>query len=154
RFYVRDIGGLDAFAPLLASYRDGYVDAEYADEMRGVARVLDAPEEEVLLANLYYDAMKIVLSSSGFACTGIAVETESGPLHARNLDWTTADNLLATETMIANFRRGDELVYRTVGWPGFVGCFSGLAPRRFGITLNAVISEDAPDLAAPIGFVL
>jgi hypothetical protein len=44
---VRDIGGLEAFAPILARYRDAFVEPEPIDEMRGVARVLDAPEEEV-----------------------------------------------------------------------------------------------------------
>ena len=155
RFYVRDIGGLESFAPILASYRDAFVEPEYVEEMRGVARVLDAPEEEVVLANLYYDAMKLVLSSNGFGCTGFAIDTPSGPLHARSLDWTTAENLLATETLVTNFRRGNSApLYRTVGWPGFIGCFSGLAPGRFGVTLNAVLSDDPPELAAPIALVL
>src|SRR5258705_533350 len=55
-FYVRDIGGLERFAPLLRDYCDAFVAPEYIAEMRGVAGVLDAPEEEVLLPNLYYDA--------------------------------------------------------------------------------------------------
>jgi acid ceramidase len=155
RFYVRDIGGLESFAPILTSYRDAFVEPEYVEEMHGVARVLDAPEEEVVLANLYYDAMKLVLSSSSIGCTGFAIDTPSGPLHARNLDWTTAENLLASETLVANFRCGEgEPLYRTVGWPGFIGCFSGVAPGRFGVTLNAVLSDDPPELAAPVSFVL
>jgi acid ceramidase len=154
RFYIRDMGGIAAFGPLLSSYRDGFVEPEYLEEMRGVARVLDAPDDEVVLANLYYDAMKLILSSSGFACTGFVVDTPAGPLHARNLDWMTADNLLATETQVVTFHRGGAPLYRTVGWPGFIGCFSGLAPGRFGITLNAVASDDPPELAAPIALVL
>src|SRR5690349_20236054 len=98
RFYIRDMGGMDAFGPLLSSYRDGFVEPEYLEEMRGVARAIDAPEDEVVLANLYYDAMKLIFSSSGMGCTGFVVDTPAGPLHARNLDWTTANNLLATET--------------------------------------------------------
>jgi hypothetical protein len=154
-FYVRDLGGLEPFAPILASYRDAFVDPEYADEMRGVARVLDAPEDEVVLGNLYYDAMKLVLGAGGLGCTAFAVDTPSGPIHARNLDWWTADGLLASETLVANFRRGGgEPHYRTVGWPGFLGCFTGIAPGRFCVTLNAVLSDDPPELAAPISLVL
>jgi acid ceramidase len=154
-FYVRDIGGLDRFAPLLRDYRDAFVDAEYIAEMRGVARVLDAPEEEVVLANLYYDAIKLVLAG-GVGCTAFAVDTDQGPLHARNLDWTTAEGKLASETLIVSFRRGDAgaPLYRIVGWPGFVGCLSGVAPGRFAVTLNAVLSDDAPELATPTTFLL
>jgi acid ceramidase/N-acylethanolamine-hydrolysing acid amidase len=150
-FYVRDIGGLDKFAPLLCDYRDAFVDPEYIAEMRGVARAVDAPEEEVALANLYYDAIKVVLSG-GIGCTAFAVDTGAGPLHARNLDWITAQGLLASETMIFNFRHGGgDPLYRTVGWPGFVGCLSGVAVGRFAVTLlNAVISDDPPELAPPI----
>jgi hypothetical protein len=156
QFYVRDLGGLGPFASILTEYRDAAVDAEYVEEMRGVARIVGAPEEEVALANLYYDAMKLVLSSSGLACTGFAIDAPEGPLHARNLDWSTADGLLASETVIVNFRRGSSgaPAYRIVGWPGFTGCFTGVAPGRFAVSLNAVISDDPPEIAPPIAFVL
>jgi hypothetical protein len=153
-FYVRDIGGLDKFAPLLRDYRDAFVDAEYVAEMRGIAGAFDAPEEEVVLANLYYDAIKVVLGG-GIGCTAFAVDTDAGPLHARNLDWTTGEGRLASETMIFNFwRGGGEPLYSTVGWPGFAGCLSGIAMGRFAVTLNAVLSDDPLDLAPPITFIL
>lgn len=155
RFYVRDLGGVEGFLSILMSYRDEYVDPEYVAEMRGVARILDAPEEEVVLANLYYDAIKFVLTKGTFACTGFVIDSTQGLIHARNLDWTTADGLLASETVIVNYRRGEgPVVYRTVGWPGFVGCLSGVAPGRFAVTLNAVLSDDEPELAPPITLVL
>ena len=145
RFYVTDLGGLQDFRPMLMSYCEEYVDKEYAAEMRGVARVLDAPEEEVVLANLYYDALKFLLGQGSLGCTGFVVSAASGALHARNLDWTTADGLLASETVVFNFRRGrGPILYRIVGWPGFIGCFSGVAPGRFAVTLNAVLSDDPP----------
>jgi hypothetical protein len=37
-----------------------------------------------------------------------------------------------------------------VSWPGFIGALSGLAPGRFAITLNAVISGESPSLAGAI----
>jgi len=154
-FYVRDIGGIESFGPSLRAYAEAYVPPELVEEMRGVARILDVDEQDVVFANLYYDAMKIVLASPTVGCTGFAVDTASGPLHARNLDWTTAEGLLASETLILNFRRaGEAPLYRTVGWPGFVGCLSGLAKGRFAVTLNAAMSEDPPELAPPMCFVL
>lgn len=155
RFYVTDLGGLQDFRPILMSYCEENVDKEYVAEMRGVARVLEAPEEEVVLANLYYDALKFLLGQGPLGCTGFVVSSSSGLFHARNLDWTTADGLLASETVVFSFRRGPgPILYRTVGWPGFIGCFSGVAPGRFAVTLNAVLSDDRPELAPPITFVL
>jgi hypothetical protein len=77
RFYVTDLGGLQDFRPMLMSYCKDYVDEEYAAEMRGVARVLDAPEEEVVLANLYYDALKFLLGRGSLGCTGFVVSSAS-----------------------------------------------------------------------------
>ncbi|WP_394838124.1 C45 family autoproteolytic acyltransferase/hydrolase [Pendulispora rubella] len=154
KFYLRDLGGLDAFSSVLTGYRDDFVDPEYVAEMRSVARILDAREEEVLLVNLYYDALKLLLASP-MGCTAFAVDTAGPPLHARNLDWTNADGRLAKSTVIVNFHRGEGApLYRTVGWPGFVGCLSGVAPGRFAITLNAVLSDDPPELAPPISLLL
>src|SRR5690242_17075124 len=85
RFYLRDLGGLESFRSMLMSYRDEFVDHEYAAEMRGVAQIIDAPEEEVVLANLYYDAVKFVVTKGMLACTGFAIDSLRGPLHARNL---------------------------------------------------------------------
>jgi hypothetical protein len=52
--------------------------------------------------------------------------------------------------------RGERAVslYRLVGWPGFAGGFSGLAPGRFAVTLNAVFSNDPVEVATPITFLI
>ena len=44
--------------------------------------------------------------------------------------------------------------FTTVGWPGFIGVFSGIAPRRFAVTLNAVISDEPLQAASPVVFLL
>jgi hypothetical protein len=104
----------------------------------------------VLLSNLYYDALKVVL----MACTAFAVDTPEGPLHARNLDWSTQADALARHTRLVRLSRGGRLRATLVGWPGFTGCFSGVAPGRFAVTLNAVLSDDLPQLAASIVYTL
>lgn len=48
------------------------------------------PLDEVVCGNLYYDALKAVL----VGCTAFAVDTPTGPLHARNLDWWTENDSL------------------------------------------------------------
>ncbi|AKV01403.1 hypothetical protein AKJ09_08066 [Labilithrix luteola] len=152
-FYLRDLGGAERFASMIADYGAAFVDEEYRAEMRGIARLLDVPEQDVLLANLYYDALKLVLGSS-MGCTAFAVDTPHGPLHARNLDWTTANGRLAAETILVNFVRDGAPLYRVVGWPGFTACLSGVAPGRFAVTLNAVLGDDPPELATPVSFLL
>jgi len=44
--------------------------------------------------------------------------------------------------------------FTTIGWPGFVGVFSGIAPGRFAVTLNAVLSLELPQIATPVVFLL
>jgi acid ceramidase len=135
--YLRDLGGAAA-CELAAMARGFVVPPEYDDELRGAARALDVPELELVTANLYYDALKAALG-----CTAFVVDTDDGPLHARNLDWWTEDAQLSRHTIEIDVRGASAGPYRMVGWPGFLGCFSAVAPGRFAISLNAVSSRDA-----------
>lgn len=148
-YYVRDIGGVELFGDLLAAYRDAYVAPEYAREMSDLAARLDRSEAEVLLGNLYYDAIKHFIG-----CTAFAVDTRDGPLHARNLDWGTVNQMLSRHTLLVEYWRGGEPRFTVVGWPGFAGALSGVAPGRFAVTLNAVLGEDPPGLAPPMTFLI
>lgn len=115
-------------------------------EIDAIAGMLHVRPDEALLGNLYYDAIKFV-----FGCTAFAVDTESGPLHARNLDWWTENEMLSRYTLVSRFSGASPgRSFVTVGWPGFVGALSGIAPGRFAITLNAVLSTDPPALGTPI----
>lgn len=148
--YLRDLEGTGA-REAVALAREAAVPPEYLAEMRGIAKALDLDELDLLVANLYYDALKPVL---GWGCTAFAVDTDDGPLHARNLDWWSEDGLLRRESIVIQLDGGPAGRYQMVGWPGFVGCFSGVAERRFAVTLNAVLSDDAPAVAPAIVFVL
>jgi len=48
--YLRDLGGLGTFAPLLESYAQAFVGAEHRAEIASIARMVGRPESEVLLA--------------------------------------------------------------------------------------------------------
>lgn len=151
--YVDDLGGLDDHAEALALYRDRCVPREQQLEFGHIAALAGLSSTEVALANLYYDRMK-ALFSGAFGCTAVAVETPAGPLHARNLDWHAPNDVLKRLTQVTELRRGGETVARTVGWPGFVGAFSGVAPGRFAVTLNAVLSDEPPRWAPSVGLLL
>lgn len=148
-YYVRDLGGLGQFGDLLAAYRDACVTQDYAREMKSLAKLLGMPESEILLTNLYYDAIKHII-----ACTAFAVDGVDGPLHARNLDWWTEGEMLSEHTLLTEYSRLGQPHFTVVGWPGYAGALSGVAHGRFAVTLNSVLSDDPPELAAPVTFVL
>ncbi len=148
-YYVNDLGGLEQFDELLTSYRDAFVPPQYATEMRAIASLIGRPESEVLLSNLYYDAIKHL-----FGCTAFAVDTPDGPLHARNLDWGTVNGMLSRNTLRVEYSRAGRPHFVVVGWPGYAGALSGMAHGRFSVTLNAVLSDDPPELAPPVTFLL
>jgi acid ceramidase/N-acylethanolamine-hydrolysing acid amidase len=151
RYFVNELGGVAEAGGRLLGYHDAHVDPEHAAEMRGIAHVLGAPLEQVVLANLYYEALRLVPAPPAQHCTAFAVDSGSGPLHARNLDWPSDDGLLASQTLLVNFRRGGgPPLYRIVGWPGYIGCMTGVAPGRFSVTLNTVDSGDPFRPAMPV----
>ncbi|SMB81297.1 C45 family autoproteolytic acyltransferase/hydolase [Deinococcus hopiensis] len=146
--YIQDFGG-EATAGLVAeSFASTLTEDEHA-EAASLAAQIGLPVPFLLFGTLYYDAIKAAL-----ACTAFAVPTPDGPLHARNLDWWTEGGLLTTGSVITHFTRGGRTHFSTVGWPGFFGALSGVAPGRFSVTLNAVSSADPPLLARPVVLLL
>lgn len=139
-FYLTDLGLEDGGSQMVET---ALLSSEFKEELQGMSQALGIELESLLLANLYYDAIKSVIG-----CTGFAVETQDGPLHARNLDWWGEEDILSKNTVVFDFCRNGRTVYQVVGWPGFAGAFSGIAPGRFAVTLNAVSSNE-PSRAAP-----
>lgn len=143
----------EGYTPLLESigyYKKLVVPHEYLQEIQCIAAISTKfDENQVLLANLSYDILKFF-----FGCTAFASHTGKTMLHSRNLDWPTNDNLLSRHSMIFNFQKGGKTIFRTVGWPGFVGALSGTKPGKFSLTLNAVMSNDKPEVACPVTFLL
>ena len=140
--YLQDLGGSEEWRPLVRAYSEAFIAPSLMAEVESIAALIERPTDEVLIANLYYDAFRALMG-----CTAVALEHDDGPLHARNLDWWTERNELSKFTLITDFVGAPAGPFSTVGWPGFVGAFSGVAKGRFAITLNAVISEDPPQLA-------
>jgi len=142
----------DAGDFLTASAKD-FIGSDHWREMESLARSMELPLGDVVMCNLYYDALKVVLSRV-FGCTAFAIDAPGGILHARNLDWWTENSALARYTTVSHFVGGPAGEFTIVGWPGFVGVFSGVARGRFAITLNAVLSTEPTQLATPVVFLL
>lgn len=145
--YQRDLG---LPASVVAELSRPLIGEQYWNEMVGIAEQAKVPIGDVVCGNLYYDALKSVL----MGCTAFAVDTPEGPLHARNLDWWTENDALRRYTMVTKFTGGAAGEFCSVGWPGFTGIFSAIAPGRFAVTLNAVISDDPMRAATPVVFLL
>jgi acid ceramidase len=151
--YKADLGlGPDAGDFLISTAKE-LVRVEYWAEMESLSRQLGLPVRDVALHNFYYDCLKVVLG--GFlGCTAFALDTPEGVLHARNLDWWTENAVLARYTSVTHFMGGPAGKFTTIGWPGFIGAFSGIASGRFAVTLNAVLSLEPAQIASPVVLLL
>jgi len=151
--YKADLGLSPDVIEFLISTAKDLVRDEHWEEMESLARQLSVPVTDVAVGNFYYDALKVIFGS-GPGCTAFAVDAPDGILHARNLDWWTRNSVLARYTAICHFVGGPAGNFTTIGWPGFIGAFSGIAPERFAVTLNAVLSLEQMQPATPVVLLL
>jgi predicted choloylglycine hydrolase len=149
KYYLNDLSDAGIFQQYIETYKTLYVAHDYMEEVRAIATYCDFSENEIVIANLYYDALKFV-----FGCTAFCVDQDKDRLHARNLDWWTEDNILGKYTKVFDVMKGGHLVCSLVSWPGFIGALSGVRKGAFSITLNAVMSHEAPQFAIPITFLI
>jgi acid ceramidase len=152
-FYKADLGLSPDISEFLIATAKDLIRIEYWEEMESLARDAGVSISDVALCNFYYDALKVVLGGA-FGCTAFAIDAPGGILHARNLDWWTENLTLARHTAICHFVGGPAGDFTTVGWPGFIGAFSGIAPGRFAVSLNAVLSLDPQQFGAPVELLL
>lgn len=153
RAYKADLGLRPDIGEFLGSTARDLIRKEHWEEIEALTGELDLPVGDVVLCNFYYDALKVVLGRV-FGCTAFAVEVPGGVLHARNLDWWTEDSALARYTAVCHFVGAPAGKFTTIGWLGFVGAFSGIAPGRFAVTLNAVLSLEPTQFATPVVLLL
>lgn len=133
----------------LETYKGLFIPSSYIEEIECIAAYCDYTADQILIANLYYDIVKFA-----FACTAFAFQKEQDIWHARNLDWWTENDVLKKYTKIFNYTKAGKTVFQSVGWVGFVGVLSGMKPNQFSITLNAIVSDEPPNMAKPITFLL
>jgi len=147
--YLNDFEDTENLLYGIGEFKKTVIRKEYLDEIDFITSISNFSANEVLLANLYYDVLKFY-----FGCTAFAIASNGKIIHARNLDWWTDNNILSTHSRIFNFHKNNKTVFKTVGWFGFIGALSGLKPKKFSITLNAVLSKDSPEIAIPVSFLL
>ncbi|MCO7223130.1 hypothetical protein [Pleionea sp. CnH1-48] len=136
--YLQDLSVDDSLLDLIQAEYIQNVPQEYRTEIEALADIAQRPLVELVVANLYYDLVKLVLG-----CTAFVAATPSGPIHGRNLDWFSNQRRLSRTTRQLNFINNPAGDFSIVGWPGAIGALSGIAYGRFSITLNAVASDES-----------
>jgi len=147
--YLNDFEGAGHLLDSIKEFKQHVIPKDYLDEIDFISSISNFTPDQVLIANLYYDVLKFY-----FGCTAFAVEHNGNILHSRNLDWWTENNILSDYSKIFLYQKNGKTIYKTVGWVGFVGALSGTKPRKFSLTLNAVLSNDSPEIALPVSFLL
>lgn len=101
----------------------------YHQDVKALAKLLKLHVGELFLVNIIYEI-------SGGCTSFVAIDCEdSCPIHGRTLDWPT--NFLAKYSIHFIWTRNNEVLFHSVGWPGYVGVLTGVKPGRFAISLNA-----------------
>lgn len=149
RYYINDFVEADILFDEVRNYKRSLISEEYLKEIDGIAEICDFSPDQILIANLYYDLLKFYLG-----CTAFVVHNGTEMLHSRNLDWHTANDLLSKYALIFDSQKEGQTLFKSIGWPGFIGVLSGTKPEKFSLTLNAVSSNDDPEIATPITLLL
>ena len=84
----------------------------------------------------------------GMACTaGAAYYPKLGMVHVRTLDWDLQG--MGRHAVIWHCVGATAGEYFSIGWPGYVGVLSGMAPGRFSATINQAFPVSTPTLEWP-----
>lgn len=153
RVYKQDLALQPSAAESVIPALRDVLNNEYWQELESLASTIGVPVDDAVLGNCYYDILKAAFGSA-FGCTAFAIDDPGGILHARNLDWWTENAALARYTAVCRFIGAPAGEFLTIGWPGFTGTFSGMAPGRFAVTLNAVMSLEPARVETPVVFLL
>jgi len=110
----------------------------YGLEIQGIADAVGLPAGDIALINILYEMVSM--------CTSIVAENSDGHiLHSRNLDFglgTEFTTLLQNLTLQVEFQKEGKTVYYGTTYAAYVGMLTGMAPGRFGISLNLRHSGD------------
>ena len=107
----------------------------YRRELDAMARTgLD--RETLLAANTMFDVVKLI------ACSSLIVEPQrsatGGPLFGRNLDFPTA-GYLQEYSLVLVCRPQGKYSFVSVGFPGLVGCLSGINEKGLAVAVHEVL---------------
>jgi hypothetical protein len=121
----------------------------YYDEIHNKAEEAGIDPIKLLAANVYYDVITAACKADPFGidralvpgCTTYAYNTPGGPVHGRNLDWYSDNNVLSDYSIIATHKDYKDDEYSIVTWPGLTAAYTAIKPGAYSISINSVVSE-------------
>ncbi len=95
----------------------------YRAEMEAMIRTSQAQATDVYVGNTFFDLKKV------FACSAVMVDAErsstGGPLLGRNLDYPSL-GYINEYSLVSVYRPKGKKAFAMIGFPGLVGCISGM----------------------------
>lgn len=128
-----------ALLPKIYAWAGG--ETEYAADIKAWAKGTGIAEEDLIFSNLIYEISQFGSLFAGCTATAFNMPGGKGVAHIRHMDWP----LTGIGKLTCHIRYdGPCGPFTSVGWPGYVGVLSGVAPGRFSATIN-----QAPQVGLP-----
>jgi hypothetical protein len=97
--------------------------SESRQEVEAITKAAGVEEDAVITGNTFFDLKKVI------ACSAVLVEKErsatGGPLLARNLDYPSL-GYIHRYSLVSVYRPRGKHAFAAIGFPGLVGCLSGM----------------------------
>jgi predicted choloylglycine hydrolase len=114
--------------------------ADYQKELEAMARAANVERDRVVVGNTLFDLKKVV------ACSALLVEKDrsgtGGPLLGRNLDYPSL-GYVNEYTLVTVYRPAGKHAFAAVGFPGLVGCLSGMNDAGLSLAVLEVFAVQA-----------
>jgi isopenicillin-N N-acyltransferase-like protein len=131
--------GADRFWPFLVQTGKGLYrnfPEPYKQELEAMGRSAGVPRETLLVGNTMFDVKKVL------ACSAVLVEPQrsatGGPLLGRNLDYPSL-GYIHQYTLVTVYRPRGKHAFAAVGFPGLVGCLSGMNDAGLAVSILEVM---------------
>lgn len=115
----------------------------YAAEMEAMVKSSGAPRDKIIAGNTLFDIKKIIL------CSALMLDSErsatGGPLLGRNLDYPSL-GYAEQYSLVTVYRPKDRKAFVSVGFPGLVGCLSGMNEDGLCVAVLEVMAARAGEV--------
>ena len=110
--------------------------ADYKTELDSMSRSAGVDKERLIVGNTLFDIKKL------FACSALMIEPErsatGGPLLGRNLDYPSL-GYIHQYSLVTVYRPQGKHAFAAVGFPGLVGCLSGMNDAGLALAILEVM---------------
>jgi hypothetical protein len=109
--------------------------ADYKRELEALARGAGVEREPVIAGNTFFDIKKVIACSAVLVTAGRS--STGGPLLARNLDYPSL-GYIDQYSLVTVYRPKGKHAFASVGFPGLVGCVSGMNDAGLAVAVLEV----------------